>query len=145
MNAENINSFTIVHHSGAFQRFDQFFTFITHVTRSGVIRLSFERGIPHSDSDKFGGRYHLPVVETYEYRIDQSEVERKIFSQFDLLALEPHPQDVPGCDMGSWEMTIQMGRSKKRLEGFLPPEPYGEELSKAICKLLAFRMKPLIW
>ncbi len=142
---ENVTTFTVVYHSGALQSIESFFTFRTYVSRNGVIRLTFERGISESDFDKFGGRYHLPISETYEYRISPYVMERNIFQVFDLLQLQSHPFDEPGCDMGSWELTVQCGRKRHALKGYEAPLPFGRELAEAISRLLAFRHKPMMW
>ncbi|MFA9422200.1 MAG: hypothetical protein ACERLG_01390 [Sedimentibacter sp.] len=134
----------IKYYSGAFGIATDFGVCEIYISAKGDIYTKFERDIKYSDD--FGGDRGkaLPISITYKYRLEENRAS-KIFEDFDLLLLKPAENDMPACDGGNWEMTIYTEDLNIKTKGYMPPEPFGEKLSKKIKKHIKYEMEPMIF
>lgn len=137
-------AFEIKYSSGALMRADDIGFCRTFISANGVIRTTFERNIKYSDEFEFGSDFALPVSVKYEYKL-KNNIAAEIFEDFDLLQLRSASDDMQACDGGSWEMTIYTNGINVKIKGYMPPEPFGEELSERIMSLIEYEVDPMIF
>ncbi len=98
----------------------------------------------YSHSFDFGADHVLPVKESYEYTLPENIV-ASMFEEFDLLELKPAENDIPFPDGGSWQLMIHTNGENIKQKGFVPPEPFGEDLADRIIKLIKYKVEPMLF
>jgi len=139
-----VTALEIKYSSGALMSVDEIGFCKTYISAKGVIRTTFERNMKYSDEFDFGSEHTLPVSVTYEYKL-KNNVAAEIFEYFDVLQLRPAAVDMPACDGGSWKMTIYTNGLNVKIKGYMPPEPFGEELAERIMGLIKYEIDPMIF
>ena len=134
----------IKYHSGALMRYDEFGMCKTFISEKGIIRTTFERNMKYSDDFNYDSEYLLPVKVRYEYKL-KSNLVATIFEKFNLLELRPADDDIGYPDGGSWQMTIYTNGVNIKLKGYMPPQPFGEELANKISELIKYKVSPMIF
>lgn len=137
-------AFEIKYLSGQELPLDDFVICNTYISSEGVIRTKFERVMRYSDEFDIGANYLLPVSVTYEYKL-KNNLAAEIFVDFNLLELKPAQLDRQACDGGSWKMIIYTNGLNIKLKGYMPPEPFGEELADKIMNLIKYKIDPMIF
>jgi hypothetical protein len=134
----------IKYYSGALMRSDEFGACKTFISEKGVIRTTFERNMKYSNAYDNGKQYLLPVIESYEYKLENNSIS-SIFEQFNLLELKPVEGDMSADDGGGWQIIIYTNGVNIKLKGFEPPEPFGEELAREIRGLIKYKIDPMLF
>lgn len=138
------NAFEIKYISGALMSTEEFGVCTTFVSAKGIIRTTFERNTKYSDIFGMDDNHFVPVKVIYEYRLKDS-ILAGLFEEYDLLALKPCEFDERACDGGSWQMKIYTNGVNRKFNGFMAPEPFGEELADKIRKLIPYQIEPMLF
>ena len=133
----------IKYSSGALMCAEDFGVCKIFISIKGVIRTTFVSNVKYSDGDERSDHL-MPVSVTYEYKL-KNNYAAAIFRDFDLLQLKPTDFDMQGDDGGSWRMTVYTNGANLKLKGYMPPEPFGAELSERIRGLIKYKITPMIF
>lgn len=139
MQTENTAVIKIKTYDGGMLRVDKYRSCEIILASRGMIRTTFTRGFKYSD-DLPGT---LPVREIYEYQVKEQKLQA-IFEKYDVFSFKSEENNL-SHEEGSWEMAIYSTKDTKKMSGFAPPYPHGEEFVKAVKKLLVYKVEPFIF